>query len=408
MTLESDWDAGGKIKYLFVQLDLASENVAVTWYSSTLLLLGSVMALFCFVVDRKNESTRTVISWGWLMLSAMLLVLSADEVGSIHERLGMLPALNFSGTEAPGWIKVLSIPIAGVALCLITFGVVRVRRSPGALGFMLLGTALFGSIPLLDRMEMNLVATTYSPEVWFEHDLGVHIEEGSELYGALCFLAAASLYLLRGLAALKRSGPEQNVETLQVPAAWAFRAVTLLLAAMASSWFLIKSTGFSSIHHEGGGFLENWYPDALAMLLAIVTLGTRQSIAPERRSEHRHLTFLPIFFVGLAVYYGAYGKGWLGMTVFQPLHLQAIASIGIFAASNAVAAYLWPRLDTWLERAGLVAWVVLLGVGLLTGSSDTVDAIETTAYAVLLLVFVRRLQLHQANPAQPLTPLPRE
>lgn len=392
VSLAGEWEAGGGVKYLLVQFHLAAENVLVTWYSSTLLLFASVMTLFCFAVDRRTAATRNPISFGWLLLSGVLLLLSADEVGSIHERLGMLPSLNLHGAEAAGWSRVLAVPIAAVAIFMAAFGFVRVRRAPWALVLLLLGVVCYAMNPILERTQMRLLATTFSKDSWQDHDLSLHVEEGAELFGALCFLSAGCAYLMRARPdASQPAGAASSVsEPLRVPLACLIKLLAGLFGALTISWWVIEATGFTSIEADKGK-PENWYPSALAILCACASSLLRRALAPALRRERRSLAGVTVFFWCLAIYYGIWVKGGLEMDAFRALHLQTIVSIGWLAAAGMVAACLWQRADSWFRQAGVLAWFAMLAAGLMTGPEYAVDVFEVAAPAILLLVLVHEL-----------------
>lgn len=185
-------------RHVLVQGHLATENVVAAWYSSLLFLSAAGLSLLAFKSDRQHRSGLP--STGWLILGGVFVVLSLDELGSLHERVGMIRA--FSPWDAPaGWIYVLAIPIVGVALFMALFAVTHVRRVRATAGLMGVGILLFVSNPVLESIEMRLIhgadarAGTWQRHV---HDSLLVVEEGGfELFGVLCFIAAIGTYVLR-------------------------------------------------------------------------------------------------------------------------------------------------------------------------------------------------------------------
>jgi len=95
-----------------------------------LLLLASAAALWSFALDRQIDRGRNVLSLGWLILAAIFLLLSLDELGSLHERLGALRTSAPPGSveQAPrGWVVLLALPIAVTAAFMTTFAWFRLR-----------------------------------------------------------------------------------------------------------------------------------------------------------------------------------------------------------------------------------------------------------------------------------------
>ena len=80
---------------------LGGENNFSTWWSGALLLLGAIHAFDGYVLLRRRQSRGAT---GWLLISIILVILSADEISSIHERANRI--LQF-GT----WLSLLPFAI---------------------------------------------------------------------------------------------------------------------------------------------------------------------------------------------------------------------------------------------------------------------------------------------------------
>jgi hypothetical protein len=86
-------------------LDVGEERSIPTWFNSILLLLCSIL-LAVVTVAKKQRDDRYSLHWG--VLSIILLLLSLDEVASIHEAIGaQLERLlhNITGFNASGAIS---------------------------------------------------------------------------------------------------------------------------------------------------------------------------------------------------------------------------------------------------------------------------------------------------------------
>ena len=394
--LEDDFDNGSFIKYLLNQFHLGSENVLAAWYSSTLMLLTAVAAAACFVVDRQTVARHKWIGWGWLLLALIFLILSADEVGSIHERLSMIPALDVLGLESKGFA--LAWPIAAVVLFMLLFTAVRLKRFPKSIYWMLLGVVLLGINPLLEKFEWSMA----EDQGWVAHDLMYHGEEAAELYGVLAFLAAMCTYLFGCLGQrnpIAAADPDVD-HNLDVPYSWLRNSTVALLALMLGTWIWIDTTGFAFFEGDKG-FPQNWYPQALALLLVGVTRVMWTSVPAEQMSAHGLLRLIPPYFWFLTVYYGIYLKGWLSKDGIEDFRVLEVVDALIFVGALVIGGYLLARAHTWFVRAGLLAWVVLLGIGLVGGYSSFVDFPEFAAMGVLLLVLVQQLGHSQQVVAVP-------
>jgi hypothetical protein len=255
------------IDRVLVQAHLGTENVVAAWYSSMLLLAVAAASALAFVVDRRvaHRASERIPSWGWLIIALTFVTLSLDEIGSFHERLGMI---RYGAAAATGWVYVLLVPIALVGLFMLAFTWARLRQVPAAAVLFVAGTVLFLSDPLFEFAEMSLLRG--GADGMFVHNMLLVIEEGVlELGGAFCFLAGVLVYL-RGLAG---EGP-YVVQLRPRTASFAIAVATMLLTAAipASRWFVDRLPAADT------GIPENWFPSAalFALWLCLVTHGRRR------------------------------------------------------------------------------------------------------------------------------------
>jgi hypothetical protein len=71
----------------FGLLNLAQENNIGAWWSGSLLFLAGVHAFDGY--QRHQTAGAAKLARGWLIISMLLIALSLDEIGSIHERVGL-------------------------------------------------------------------------------------------------------------------------------------------------------------------------------------------------------------------------------------------------------------------------------------------------------------------------------
>lgn len=295
---------------VLVQFHLATENVVAAWYSSMLLLSVAIAAGAAYAIDRRQARTglERRLGAGWLLIAAAFVALSLDEIGSFHERVGMITR---GASRATGWVYVLIVPIAIVGLFMLTFAWLRLRRAPAAAGFFVLGIALFLSNPALELIEMSLLHGGGSLRV---HDALLVVEEGLvELGGTLCFLIGVLLYLR----ASAGEGPHEFL--LASPSALhgiATGGLLLTAGVPAARWLVERLPDGDS------GIPDNWFPAAALYLLALLAVG-----AHGRRAA-------PLAAVALALS-AAFGAALYGYTSwFQKLGYPGTA---LAAAATAVA-----------------------------------------------------------------------
>ncbi len=186
-----------------------------------------------------------------------------------------------------------------VALFMLAFGWVHVRRVRPAFWLIGLGVALFVSDPVLEQIEMLLLQEGAAPDSWmrFAHDALVVIEEGGvELFGALCFLTATIVY-----AASRTKGSELKIPVESATAILIARALTVCFLAG------ILFTAWAVRHLPAGdiGIPDNWYPAAGMFLLAIVLLTTEPDPPVEKAGFPWTAGALALTAIVFSAYFGA-------------------------------------------------------------------------------------------------------
>lgn len=164
--------AHGVLRWL-TTLDLTRENNCATWWSGMMLFLAGLHALDGYYLFRAD---RRAVSRAWASLSAVLILLSADELGSVHERMQGTFHLGRIGSLLP-WALVLVALLAPALTCLYREPDQRAR-----IAAVVLGLGCFGLVVFLEVLE-HLV----SWEGWLVAIRGA-TEEGIELLGMLLLL----------------------------------------------------------------------------------------------------------------------------------------------------------------------------------------------------------------------------
>ena len=254
------------VDHVLVQFHLGAENVVAAWYSSMLLLLVAVSCVMAYALDRRHAHGwfRRTLAMGWLALAAAFTVLSLDEVGSIHERVGMSGALATAVSQGAGqpigWVYLLALPMALAAFFILSFAWVQLRRAPMAFALVAAGILLYVSNPFLEVLEGTLRQGT----------LGMLaervIEEGlAELGGTTCVLLGVLLYASGGGATGRHA--------FEMPS----RAVRLLAAIVLLAGIPISAAVVLRLPAGDVGIPENWFPAAAFFLLAIMWMTTRRA-----------------------------------------------------------------------------------------------------------------------------------
>jgi hypothetical protein len=162
-----------ELPWLLLQLfELDEENNLPTWFSSFLLLNNSIaLLLICNNVVNRN--------WQWLVLAVGFLILSVDEVAGLHE--------TFHSTIENNWTIYAAPLVLAVGLIYIPFLMALPRKL--AVGFVISGSLYTGGALGVEWLAQDMDEET------FAYALAVQAEDGTEMVGALLFLALNLNYL---------------------------------------------------------------------------------------------------------------------------------------------------------------------------------------------------------------------
>jgi hypothetical protein len=157
----------GALSALLFEIGYAGENNVGAWWSGMLLLLSAVLALDGYFCEEKAPAERR----GWLALGGVLLILSFDEIASVHEAIGLRHIVPFG---------LAGLAATSYALIQLYRGGVSMRH----LGIIIAAFALFGSVGLQEKIQHLLVWTNE----WV-YGARALLEEGIEIIGMLMLIA---------------------------------------------------------------------------------------------------------------------------------------------------------------------------------------------------------------------------
>jgi hypothetical protein len=185
-------------------LGLGGENNVGAWWSGMLLALAAFFAFDGFFDPAKGPAEQR----GWLALGFALLLLSFDEVASLHEYLSLFG------------VKYLAV-LGVVGLTLASYGIEQLHRARLGLRVifpLLIAFALLASVPLQELLQHKL---QWDSQVIY--GLRAMLEEGTEIIAMLIFVSVAGA----NCASLLRSS--QNMFGALVHRRWIVPSIALLL-----------------------------------------------------------------------------------------------------------------------------------------------------------------------------------
>ena len=170
------------IANLLFWVGLGGEDNIGAWWSGMLLALAGFLAFDGFFDATKPPAERR----GWLALGFALLLLSFDEIASLHEHLSQL---------GRAYLAVLGV--TGLSVASYALGQLHRARAPRrTLAMLLLAFGLLATVPFHELLQHQL---QWDNQILY--GLRAVLEEGTELAASLTFISvvrATSASVLRG------------------------------------------------------------------------------------------------------------------------------------------------------------------------------------------------------------------
>lgn len=220
---------------LFGPFYLGNENNLAAWWSGITLLLAAILAFEKH--DSKNKA--------WLIVAFVLAILSLDEIGSIHERVGIWK----------GWSGML--PAGCLLLGLFGYAILKIYKDKDSkinAIYLLIAFSIFCSVAFQEYLEHTL---NWKP--WMR-GLRVGLEEGTELLGTFfLFLAVLSKDKISPILSnrlLPKAATLINLKSL------------FLIALVIHIVGCYVMTRFFDPFHRGNPM--NWYPTAICFCVFLV------------------------------------------------------------------------------------------------------------------------------------------
>ncbi len=236
---EAGWS--GSSRGQFTPLSLAHENNIAVWWSGVCLLIPGLMFFSLGLRDGVAMRDRVM----WVSLALVILGLSLDEVGSLHERVDIIG----------GWWALLPFGVVGSAA--FAYGVARMLRAPGRRPTAMLVLAsllLFFLVAGLERLESLR---------FFQADMArsrLVIEEAIELLAEFLLIFAAALEFR------KADGIGFNRVSIAVaPRSIPWFDVLLFVALIGH--VVAAMLLAPDVRNSGRGNPEIWYPMSVFLLV---------------------------------------------------------------------------------------------------------------------------------------------
>ncbi|MFA3918079.1 hypothetical protein AB1E33_13960 [Ruegeria sp. 2012CJ15-1] len=163
------------------EINLAHENNVAAWFSCALL---AIVGLHMMDGHTLFGSVLPHVARAWVMIASVMFLLSADEVGSLHERLSGVGRSMGVGSWG------LLLPLGAVLAAVLLWAMATICWAGGAQRkqalTLLMGFALPGSVAVQEVLEHSMTWSGARASA-----ARIAIEEGSELPGMLVLLSVA-------------------------------------------------------------------------------------------------------------------------------------------------------------------------------------------------------------------------
>lgn len=266
---------------------LGGENNIGAWWSGMLLALAAFLAFDGFF----DRSKRLVEQRGWLALGCALLLLSFDEIASLHEYLSGL---------GQSYLAVLGI----AGLTLASYGMQQLRRAhvpARTLLKLLIAFGLLATVPIHEAVQQKLQWDNQAV-----YGLRAFLEEGTEIVAMLIFVAVTR----ETSASALRSSQDCLVALVRCPRLIGLTALFL--------WPVLVAATFE-LPQPGGP--ADWL--ASTLLLACALLAVREALQGGR-FDSRSLALI-LFYAAVSAAANAMKIAWDPVVLGTSVNIRGIA-----------------------------------------------------------------------------------
>ena len=352
------WENVNYLSHILLQFSLHAENTIATWYSSMLLLGVSIMSFFCFHIQFKGAKLKSDkrLSYGWLFFLAIFALLSFDEVGSMHERIGSLTVLNPFSDYPLGWIFIFSVPIAVVGVFMIAFCLKQFKYSTVSAIFAIIGILCYLSLPFQEHIETTAWHSAEERAYWQRPLYNLLLEEGTEIFGTFFMLTATFIFALKGstVGNTKLLDSSINLRLNYPNKKLVFLAVLVFLLLGAISVILQHSSLLQS--EADTGIQRNWFPAAIAFFVFLSSF--HLFFKNKTNSKVGRYLWLGIFSVFISAYFGSNIYNLLNW-LFAGLK-QNILTFFLILITVAIALAFILKTPNYTGRIFIAGWCFLL------------------------------------------------
>jgi hypothetical protein len=342
------------IGFILRESNLAWENTLATWYSSMLLLTVALLAVLCFVIDRKANTNRfdNFLNYGWITIGLIFTGLSLDEIGSIHESIGNIDFFRSLGVKEALLSNTFYGLILIVGLFMTVFGFLRFKKNKWAIIFGILGVLLFITVPLQERLEWSKAIWDATAKNYDRSAYSIIIEEGTEIFGSLSFIICLVQYLV----ALDRK-PEENENLvinrrLLINPKKLFISVIIVIFIFSLLNIAIEYE-FLHIQKSDNGIPENWFPSMAAFTTSLISFYLYFDNKKSTNTKQKGLLLFSFLSLVMSAYFGS---NLVNRVLEKAGNFSLLLNLTLSTIILLTAFYLIVKNKYFFTRIGLIIW----------------------------------------------------
>ena len=167
--------------------NLGGERTIATWCAGVGLFFSA--SLYCDHFLKRAYYTKPV-RIGFLILAGLTVVLSADELGSLHERILWMIEVSSFGLKG---VSIFILCVGGAGLALLTFALLQLAKDPEIRKLVYMPIVAFGlfvAVVLMEKLE-RVIADSGMDLSPFQSGIRMVSEEGSELIAVFLLILFA-------------------------------------------------------------------------------------------------------------------------------------------------------------------------------------------------------------------------
>jgi hypothetical protein len=281
----------------------------------------------------------------------IFLILSFDEMGSFHEKIGETPLFkNVGGSNQAGWFIFYGL-VAVVGIFMVVFSFLKFWDNKIAFFIAATGVLLLISNPFQEMYEMHSWRSSVDPSEWRRPIFFLILEEGTEIFASFCFLTSFILYSLypegkskKGLI-IRDFSIKFNFNNLYIYVLSGFIICAGLL--------MYKLRNFAWTIAGDKGIAHNWFPSAMALFVVLIAIYL-YFLSRDKSLPHKTILLL---ITSISLFTSAF----YGCNIYDSIQMPFYnVPIPFLIVTILIGTLAFIRLEGNMTKLNIAAWVLFI------------------------------------------------